>query len=198
MPQSQKSEQASHQKCALHRVMGRCTAQLQEWIVLLNSLCKIRILDETSQQGESATRCLKHTFQELLLCMSSIRTVSIIRYLLQIYRPISRRHTWNIPMCGWCRGARVNRRTSRPSPLGNCSKGTISWSQVQPWQMLDKDTSDWVFRKSDIATRCHPLPTEYERHHQHDLTSRQTGTRAFWEQSHSCLHSSPTSQRRHI
>ena len=128
MPRPQKSEQASHQKCALHRVMGRCTAQLQEWTVLLNSWCNIRILDETSQREESATHCLQLTIQEIMPCRSPIRTVSIIGYLLQAYGPSSRRHTWNIPMCGWRQDAGANRRTRRPPSLGNCSKGTESWS----------------------------------------------------------------------
>ena len=66
MPRPQKSEQASHQECALHCVMGRCTAQLQEWAVLFNSRRQIWILDETSWQGEPATyRFKKYCFVRL-------------------------------------------------------------------------------------------------------------------------------------
>lgn len=48
LPRSEKSEQVPDLQCSLHCILGRCSAQLQEWSVLLHTGCREGVLDQTT------------------------------------------------------------------------------------------------------------------------------------------------------
>ena len=67
----------------------------------------------------------------LLLYMASIWAISIVRNLWQTYQPSSGRHTWSIPMCRWCQGARSTEEC-RDIHLENVAKAQWAGLRFNP------------------------------------------------------------------